>query len=135
MGRPRKKLSKEERNIKSLATFRILGGDWEDFGELCSRSNSTASEVLVKFIEKCLRDEHLNIDTKEESKDPPSDENLDKVTERLDKLERVTERLDELVEKYGEKINDLEVSTGTKKHPQTQKPPRPPIDMEKIRVG
>lgn len=117
MARPRKKLTDEERQIKQLATFKVLGAQWEDFGELCESENLSASEVLVGFIESCIRSGELNM-----KKRTPNDPNLEK---RVSELEWAIERLDKLVVKHGGKINALEM-----KAKETQTPPHPPKEYD-----
>lgn len=67
---------------KTLATFRIEEGTWTAFKEKARKSGSTASEMLIGFVEAYLAGT-LELPGKAEASNPAPD-----ISNRIDDIER-----------------------------------------------
>lgn len=94
---PRKMKEPSDRDLSTLATFRITAGDWFDFGQLCDRFGSSASEALLIYIRNCLEREKLNLDSNLDSIDTNIDSDL---ADRMAKLEQRVANLEKKRDGY-----------------------------------
>ena len=86
--------SNKDRDVSEMVmgTFRIKFGMWEDFKQLASQNNATATDLIISFIETCLQSQSIpqsrnNIDS---SPQPNLDDIYKYIDDKLDNLEDVS---------------------------------------------
>lgn len=76
--------SNKDRDVSEMVmgTFRIKFGMWEDFKQLASQNNATATDLIISFIETCLQSQ--SIPQSRNNIDSSPQPNLDSIYKYID---------------------------------------------------